>query len=49
MIASNFLVRQKEGVQGEEEEETGDRRKVGPTRTPTPGADTPTGPIINKF
>ena len=38
----NFLVRQKEGAQGKEEAR--DRRKGGPTGTPTPGADAPTGP-----
>ena len=43
IIASNFLVRQKEWVQGEEEEETGDRRKGGPTGTPTPVAEALTG------
>ena len=39
MIASNCLVRQKEGAEGDEEEEAGDRRKGGQTETLTPGAD----------
>ena len=44
MIASNYLVRQKEWAHGEEEEEEArGRRKGGPTGTPTPGADGPTG------
>ena len=37
MIAPTSLVRQKEGVQGEEEEEAGDRRKGGQTGTPRIG------------
>ena len=38
MIAPNSLVRQKEGTQGEEqEEEVGGRRKAGSIGTPTPG------------
>ena len=40
----NSLVRQKQGVQGEEEEEAGGGRKVGSTETPTISADCPTGP-----
>ena len=44
MINPNSLVRQKEEVHREEEEEAGSRRKGGPTGTPTPGADAPTGP-----
>ena len=46
IISPSFLVRQKEGAQGEEEEEdqVGGQRKRGPTGTPTPGADAPTGP-----
>ena len=39
MIASNSHVRQKQGAQGEEEEDAGGRRKVGPTRTPDPVQD----------
>ena len=38
MIATNSLVRQKEGAQREEEEEAGGRKKGGPTGNPTPGA-----------
>ena len=38
MIAPNSLVRQKEGVQAEEEDEAGDQRKRGQTGTPTPVA-----------
>ena len=41
MIAPNSLGRQKEGAQ---EEEAGGQIKVGPTGTPTPGADVPTSP-----
>ena len=37
-IASNYLARQKEGVQG-----LRDQRKVGCIGTPTSGADAPTG------
>ena len=38
----NSLVRQKEGVQGEEEEKAGGRRKAGPTGISTPkGLKTP--------
>ena len=46
IFAPNSLVRQKEGAQGEEEEEAevGGRRKAGSTGTPTLGADVPTGP-----
>ena len=44
MFAPNSLVRQKEGAQGEEEEEAGDRSKASSTGTPTAGAGTPTGP-----
>ena len=45
MFALNSLVRQKEGAQGEEEEEEAEgRRKAGSTRTLTPGAYSPTGP-----
>ena len=43
MIDLNSIVHQKEGAQEEEEEEAGGRRKEGPTGTPTPGADSPTG------
>ena len=43
-FAPNSLVRQKEGAQGEDEEEVGDRRKEGKTGIPTPDADPPTGP-----
>ena len=43
MFTPKSLVRQKEGAEGEEEEEAGSRRKAGPTGTPTPGADAPTG------
>ena len=39
MIIPISLVRQNEGAQGEKEEQAGDRRKGGPTGTPTPGAD----------
>ena len=41
MIAPKSLVRQKEGVQGEEE--AGGRKKAESTGTPTPGADALTG------
>ena len=44
MIASNSLVRQKEGAQEEQEEKAGSRRKVGLTGTPMPSADVPIGP-----
>ena len=44
VIAPNSLARQKKGSQWEEEQEAGGRRKRGPTGTPTPGADAPTGP-----
>ena len=44
MITPNSLARQKEGAQGKKEEEAGDRRKGDRKRTPTPGADAPTGP-----
>ena len=43
MFAPNYFVRQKEGAQGEGEEEAKSRRKAGSTGTPTPGADAPTG------
>ena len=43
MFASNSLVSQKEGSQGEQEEEVGGRRKAGSTGTPTPGVDAPVG------
>ena len=46
MFAPNSLVRQKEGAQGEEEEEAGGRRKAGSTGTPTPGADAPTVVLV---
>ena len=45
MIAPNSLVRQKEEAQGEEEEETGGRRKVRSTGTPTASADASIGLI----
>ena len=41
MIATNSLVHQNEGAQGEEEARG--RRKGEPTGTPKPGADAPTG------
>ena len=44
MIATYSLVRQKERGQEEEKEEAGSRRKVGSTRTPTPGANALIGP-----
>ena len=44
MFAPNSLFRQKEGAQGEEEKEAGDRRKAGSTGTPTLGADALTCP-----
>ena len=44
MIAPKSLIHKKEGYQGEEKEEAGDRRKGGQIRTPTPGADARTGP-----
>ena len=44
MIVPNCLARQKEGTQGEQEEEAEDRRMGGQTGTSTPGADVPTGP-----
>ena len=44
MFAHNSLIRQKEGVQGEEEEEAGGQRKAGSTGTPTLGTDGPIGP-----
>ena len=44
MIAPDSLVRQKEEVQGEEEEGAAVQRKAGSTGTPTPGADAPTDP-----
>ena len=43
MIVPNCLARQKEGTQGEQEEEAEDRRMGGQTGTSTPGADVPTG------
>ena len=43
MFALNSLVRQKEGAQGEEEEDAGARRKAGSTGTPMSDADAPTG------
>ena len=39
MITPNCLGRQKEGVQGEGEDEEGDLRNGGQTRTTTPGTD----------
>ena len=47
MFAPNSLARQKEGAQGEEEEDAGVRRKGGPTGTPTPGAGALTGPTLS--
>ena len=44
MIAPNSFFPQKDGAHGEEEEETGDRRKGSQTGTPTRGAYAPTGP-----
>ena len=41
MLDPNSLVRQKEGVQGEE---AGDRKKAGSTAIPTPSANTSIGP-----
>ena len=43
MIALNSLACQKEGVQGEVEEEAGDKKKQGQTGTPTSSVDAPTG------
>ena len=49
MFVPNSLVRQKEGAQGEEEEEeAGSRKKVGSTGTQTPGTDAPTGPARSR-
>ena len=48
MIVTKSLIRQKEGVQGEEEEEAGVQRKGGPSGTPTPGADAPTCPTRSR-
>ena len=42
MIAPNSLDRQKEGVQGEGQEEVEDQRKRGQTGIPTSVADDPT-------
>ena len=44
MFAPNSPVCQKEGAQGEEEEEAGGRRKVDWTGLRPPSADAPTGP-----
>ena len=44
MIAPNSLVHQKEGAQGQNEGEVGDRRKGNRTGSPTSGTDAPTGP-----
>ena len=44
IVAPSSLVRQEEGVQGEEEEEARGRRRLGSIVTTTPGADAPTGP-----
>ena len=45
MIATNSLVRQKEGTQGEEkEEEVRGRKKGEPTESPTPGVGVPIDP-----
>ena len=43
MISLNSLVRQKVGLQGEEEEEAEGRRRAGLTGIPTPGVDAPIG------
>ena len=42
MISPNFVC-QKEGTQGEEEEEAGGQRRAGLTGIPTPGVDAPIG------
>ena len=47
-IAPNSIVRRKEGAQEDEKEEVGDKRKVGPTETPTPGADASIGAICEE-
>ena len=44
IFAPNSVVHQKEGSQGEEEEEAEGLRYAGSTETPTPGADAPIGP-----
>ena len=44
IFAPNSLVRLKEEVQGQEEEEAGGRRKAGSTGAPTPSEDASTGP-----
>ena len=41
IIIPNYVVRQKEGAQGDE---AVGRIKVGPTGTPIPGTEAPTGP-----
>ena len=44
MFAPNSLVRKKEGIQREEEEEAEGQRKAGSTGTPTTDADAPIVP-----